>query len=123
MIQQKLDIDITTENKEIIANPKVLNDFIQILVRKIEMDTVGSAITYCYPLDHKGGGVGVTIFQPIAQSYIAIDTYPEYCHANLHIYSCKKYNHNEVLEFVRKFFKECQIEINYNKRKRIGKKK
>ena len=118
MIQQKLDIDLTQADSKQIGDPRLCAMVLNKLAIFIDMKPVGSPIIYCYPLDHSGGGVGVTVFQPIAESYIAMDTYPEKRHANFHIYSCKEFNDAQVMVFIKKHF-EGIIDINYQSKKEI----
>jgi hypothetical protein len=56
----------------------------------IGMAAVGEPIAYNYPLEGKGG-VGQTIFLPITESFLALDTWPDHGGAYLFVCSCRAF--------------------------------
>lgn len=59
------------------------------IIKAIDMEACYTAAEWHYPLNGKGGE-GVTLVQPLTESFIAIDTYPT--HAFVFIKSCKPFN-------------------------------
>lgn len=53
----------------------------------MNMNPVGLPAVYHYPVDGKGG-TGMTILQPITESFLVIDTWPDFDGAYLRIQSC-----------------------------------
>lgn len=71
------------------------------IVKQMDMNTAGEAVTYSYPLDGKGG-VGFTHIQPITESFIALDAWPDLEGAYLIICSCKCFSVDKVREILKK---------------------
>lgn len=44
----------------------------------IDMDAVGDAAVWTYPLANGAGGNGTTMCQPITESFLALDTWPDH---------------------------------------------
>ena len=65
------------------------------IARAMDMDPVGEAVVWRYPVygrNNEGkGGFGQTIMQPITQSFIVVDTWPDHDGAYLFICSCKRW--------------------------------
>ena len=66
------------------------------------MTPAGAAAAYHYPMDGKGG-TGLTLCQPITESFLVIDTWPDHDGAYLHISSCKKFSVVDLVETIRLF--------------------
>ncbi len=60
------------------------------------MTSAGEPATYRYPMDGKGGN-GLTIMQPITESFLVIDTWPDHDGAYLHISSCKPFALRQIM--------------------------
>jgi S-adenosylmethionine/arginine decarboxylase-like enzyme len=63
------------------------------------MTPVHKATKYQYPVEGKGG-VGFTIFQPITESFMALDAWPDHDGAYLFICSCKDFDKEKVVEYL-----------------------
>lgn len=68
------------------------------IVRAIGMNKVHAPVKYDYPVGGKGG-FGWTYIQPITESYIIWDAWPDLCGAYLLICSCKEFD-TEVVKSV-----------------------
>lgn len=55
------------------------------------MSPVGKPASWDYPL-HGAGGTGSTLVQPITESFLALDTWPDHRGAYLFICSCKPFS-------------------------------
>ena len=70
------------------------------IVKKMEMTPAAGEVTYQYPMDGKGG-VGFTHIQPITESFIALDAWPDLNGAYLIICSCKCFSIDKVKLIIR----------------------
>lgn len=77
-------------------------ELVQKIMEKIDMHPAHSAILYEYPVDGKGG-VGFTLIQPITESFIAFDSWPDLNGAYLVICSCLEFAHEEIKVIIEKF--------------------
>ncbi len=76
--------------------------FVQQLVKSLGMSAAPGSTLCRYPVDNKGG-VGYTIFQPITESFIAFDVWPELNGGYLVICSCGSLPIDPVLDTVGDF--------------------
>lgn len=92
---------------------------VEALVQVLGMSKVHEPIQYDYPVDGNGG-TGFTFIQPITESFVAFDAWPDFGGAYLIICSCKTVNINKVSKKVRAMgFKIKQIkahELNLGRR-------
>ena len=72
-------------------------DTVRKIVEGIGMNPAPGAIMYGYPVDGKGG-FGHTYFQPITESFIAFDAWPDLKGAYLVICSCKRFLASDVFK-------------------------
>ena len=66
------------------------------------MTPAGQPAVWHYPLDGKGG-CGQTIFLPITESFLVVDTWPDHVGAYLHIASCKDFTIHDLRETIQRF--------------------
>lgn len=76
------------------------NSLVDQLVKTLGMNKAHESITYDYPVDGSGG-TGYTHIQPITESFIAFDAWPDFGGAYLVICSCKTVNLNKVTKKIR----------------------
>ena len=62
----------------------------------MEMTPAGEPAVYHYPLDGKGGN-GMTLMQPLTESFMVVDTWPDHDGAYLHISSCKPFALRQIM--------------------------
>lgn len=93
-----LALDITSKSESLDAEQDI-EDFIIRMARRIDMKILAG------PFVVRGkffpGVSGVAI---IETSHISIHTFTESCHANIDIFSCKKFDADIVMDFVKTFF-------------------
>lgn len=70
--------------------------FLDELTRAMGMAVAGDPATWYYPLEDGKGGTGMTMIQPITESFLALDTWPDHGGAYLMICSCKSFNLADV---------------------------
>jgi S-adenosylmethionine/arginine decarboxylase-like enzyme len=58
----------------------------------IDMANAGDAAEWVYPLANGAGGQGATIVQPITESFLALDTWPDHDGAYLIVCSCRPFD-------------------------------
>ena len=56
------------------------------------MTSAGDAATWHYPTDDGKGGNGLTVCQPMTESFMVADVWPDHSGAYLHISSCKAFD-------------------------------
>lgn len=87
---------------------------IEEIIRTLDMNKAHSAVTYGYPVGNCGG-VGFTTIQPITESFVAVDSWPDFKGIYLIICSCRTVNLNKVTKKIRalgyKIKKVCANEL------------
>lgn len=71
-------------------NPETIIHLTDIILSSISMTKASGAVVCTYPFEDKGG-VGYTYFQPMTESFITWDIYPELNGGYLFIASCKPF--------------------------------
>ena len=107
---ERLDVVAITikGHASIVAGTRLVGE----IVKTLEMNKVHEAIRYEYPVSGNGGN-GFTFIQPITESFIAFDAWPDFDGAYLIICSCKTVNLNKVSKKIRACgYKIKQIKAN-----------
>ncbi len=110
-----LIIDAKTNNKEILCSEEKIKTFLQDITKEIKMTPITKPFIRMYippqqELKDKWGYSGIII---IAESHIAIHTFPEYLYLSIDVYSCKEFQPMPALEFVIKFFEITEFESRF----------
>lgn len=74
--------------------------FLAEVTKEMGMTPVCEAAVWNYPIDGKGGS-GMTAFQPITESFIALDTWSSHNGAYLFIASCRKFDATQLFKTIR----------------------
>jgi S-adenosylmethionine/arginine decarboxylase-like enzyme len=74
--------------------------FLVEVTRTIGMHPVGQPAVWDYPVNGAGGN-GSTMVQPISDSFLAVDTWPDHRGAYLLICSCRQFNPRTLKELLR----------------------
>jgi len=90
-----------------IMNEVMCGKLIDLIIKEIGMEKAHTPASYKYSTKGKGGK-GFTYFQPITDSFIAVDYWQELQGGYLTVCSCKKYNSAGILKMMRKN-KDIQI--------------
>jgi hypothetical protein len=61
-------------------------------ILEMGMTTAGLAALWRYPTEDGKGGVGLTLCQPMTESFMVADVWPDHNGAYLHISSCKAFD-------------------------------
>jgi S-adenosylmethionine/arginine decarboxylase-like enzyme len=77
-------------------------EFLLALTRAIGMNPIAPPAAWTYPIDGLGG-TGSTIVQPITESFLALDTWPDHGGAYLFICSCKPITVSAVYRAIHAF--------------------
>ena len=87
-------------------------ELVEQIVKVLGMHKAHDPICYDYPVNNTGGQ-GYTYIQPITESFIAFDSWPDFKGAYLIICSCKTVNLNKVNKKIRKLgYKIKQVKAN-----------
>ena len=73
-------------------------EFLVRAVKALGMTPAGEPAVYRYPTQDGKGGNGMTMFQPLTESFIALDTWDDHSGAYLHISSCKPFDVTALVE-------------------------
>jgi S-adenosylmethionine/arginine decarboxylase-like enzyme len=65
----------------------------------MNMNATGLPQTWRYPVNDKGGN-GLTMVQPITESFLTIDTWPDHDGVYFAINSCKKFDERQVVHWL-----------------------
>ena len=66
-------------------------------IEAMGMKPGGAAASWFYPTDDGKGGEGATICQPMTDSFMVVDTWPDHDGAYLHISSCVRFDVSALL--------------------------
>ena len=77
--------------------------FLSDLVKAIGMTPAGVAAHWEYPTQGSKGGVGITIVQPLTESAVLVDTWPEHKGAYVRISSCKDFDHVTARDMIERY--------------------
>jgi hypothetical protein len=77
--------------------------FLPRAVQALGMSPVGEPALWHYPIEDDKGGVGMTICQPLTESFLVLDTWDDHFGAYLHISSCKKFDVAAIVAPAREF--------------------
>jgi hypothetical protein len=61
-------------------------------IAEMGMESAGHGAQWRYPTEEGKGGVGLTVCQPMTESFIVADVWPDHGGAYLHISSCKAFD-------------------------------
>jgi hypothetical protein len=70
--------------------------FLKNLVEVIGMTAVSEPVVCSYPLPNGAGGVGHSIFVPITESFVVLDTWSDHNGAYLFVCSCKPFALHDI---------------------------
>ena len=88
-----------------------LETLLKKVVRAVGMSTAGlPAKAWVYPLESGQGGVGVTICQPLVESFIIADSWPELSKTYLVLASCRRYSPQAVAAVVAQEGFPCEFQ-------------
>ncbi len=78
--------------------------FLDELVKAIGMRPVGMPAMWHYPTERGGhGGFGTTMIQPITESFLAVDTWPDHGGAYLIVCSCRRFDVQQIKPLLKKW--------------------
>lgn len=77
--------------------------FLCAVAEAMGMTPTGHPAMWKYPLANGAGGTGITLIQPITESFLAIDIWPDHGGAYLQICSCKFFSKSNVIAMARQF--------------------
>ena len=95
----KMDIVALTLKGSV--NKTAIEKLVSRLTKALKMNKAHERVVYDYPVGGKGG-TGFTHIQPITESFIAVDVWPDLNGAYLVICSCKKINMFIIYGLVKK---------------------
>lgn len=64
-------------------------EFLEAVTDAIGMEAVGEVVVRSYPIEGGKGGKGQTLFLPITESFLALDTWSDHGGAYLFVCSCR----------------------------------
>lgn len=77
--------------------------FLKDVTKKIGMSAVGEGAVCSYPLPNGKGGIGHSIFLPITESFLVLDTWSDHNGAFLFICSCKSFGLFAIEEVAKEY--------------------
>jgi len=86
--------------------------FLTACVAAIGMTPFAEPVVWRYPQDEKYAG-GLIFVQPIMESFVALDTWPNHDGAYLFIASCREFKTVQVMEVVRQFGLLLDVEASH----------
>jgi S-adenosylmethionine decarboxylase len=114
-IGNNLIIDVYDVEKHFLSKNFLLT-LLKNLIKLTKSNPVGKPVIK-KNLSEKYSYVGYSIFQIIKESHISFHTWPEYNYLAIDIFSCKKFNSQKILSFLKSTLnKEAKIKSKEYKR-------
>lgn len=110
-----LTLDLSNCNKDKLKDMSIIYDFLLALPKSIEMQNITLPYVVKW-LDIGAEEEGITGFVIIAESHIAIHTYPEKKYMFADVFSCKTFHVNKTVDLFLKTFEAKHYEKNVIKR-------
>ena len=115
-----LTLDCFECDKSKLNNKRIIKDFLERLTKRIKMKAISKAFVKEYKAKEKEES-GITGFILLAESHIAIHTYPNKGYAAVDIFSCKEFKINEAIDFLKnvigaRTIKKCLIRRGYDEK-------
>lgn len=73
--------------------------FLDQLTQTMGMNKADRPVAWHYPIEGAGGN-GMTIIQPITESFLALDTWPDHNGVYLFINSCKPFDAEGIIKWI-----------------------
>jgi len=83
-------------------SPDGWREFLVDVAGSIDMVPVGEAAVWTYPVNGEGG-TGLTVCQPITESFIAVDIWPDHLGAYLVVCSCRLFHPLDLKYLIGKY--------------------
>lgn len=106
-----LMVDGYKGNYSTLASVEAVTNFLDTLPEKIGMTKIMPPYVFKYDGGDKPEDWGVSGFVIIAESHISIHTFPEKGYFSIDIFSCKDFNMDEALEFIKNYFETEDLEV------------
>ena len=106
-------IDISNCRGELINDIDYLKDVLHRLASLMHSTIVGE-------IQHQFSPYGITIIAIVADSHIAIHTWPEFAHVAIDIFSCKQNIPDSIFKYLERTFESTDIHCQMVDRKVIG---
>jgi len=111
-----LMVDGYKGNYSKLASVETITNFLDTLPEKIGMTKIMPPYVFKYDGGDKPEDWGVSGFVIIAESHISIHTFPEKGYFSIDIFSCKDFNMDEALDFIKNYFETEDLEIRTTQR-------
>jgi hypothetical protein len=94
------------------SSESICNEINTRVLNAIKMNT-GGIFPSCwnFPTNEGKGGTGITLIQPLVESFLIWDTWVENKGAYLFVVSCKEYDAEVVENILREYFEISQINV------------
>jgi len=96
-------------NKNVLSDVEAIKNFLNRVPYIIETKKLGEPVVVHSQHENKRES-GISGFVIILDSHVSIHTYPEKRYASIDIYSCKEFDIDKVIEYVKEFFETEKIE-------------
>lgn len=81
------------------VDPLVAHNILRACIQAMDVKSVHTSCLYNYPADGKGG-TGFTLIQPITESFLAVDSWPDHGGAYVVLASCKWFDPQAVKQVI-----------------------
>lgn len=100
-------IEVIIDNKDIkhLCNNIFIKKLFVKIIKAVGMKAVSPIFNYQFPKRYKKQKTGITSFCVLAESHIAIHTWPENSYFSLDLFSCKNFNEKKAITVIKKAFK------------------
>ena len=98
-----LIVDGKCKNRLLLTSEEALSNWLEIVVDFIGMTVIGGPYVLFYPAGN-GKDRGLTGIVVLAESHVAVHTFPEYEEVDIDIYSCKSFDYGRTLKRIEEDF-------------------
>jgi S-adenosylmethionine decarboxylase len=108
-VEMHLIIDGYGANRKMLESEDMIYDLLDRYPSQIGMTKVAPPQVFKY-IGSKPDDWGISGFVLIAESHISIHTFPERCHANIDIFSCKDFDSEYAIQELKAIFEFDEIQ-------------
>jgi S-adenosylmethionine decarboxylase proenzyme len=97
-------VEVITKNYETLTRIEDIREFFVQIVKELNFQVIGEPFFYKFPSRIKKMQGGITGMYIIAESHLAIHTWPESKYFAFDLFSCRDFDEKQVIEIIQNCF-------------------
>ncbi len=110
-----LTVDMYGADEKLLSDSKGVFRFLNILPKKIGMRKLADpCVVVCKSEKYKESGIAAFVL--LYESHISCHTWPEYRYVSIDVYSCRDFNEEKTMRYIKKFWKGERVKVKVSER-------